>query len=346
LPAPDAPQLLAVLQALYSDQEAELVAGLPFKPAPLTSLARQMGRDVQDLGAALASLADRGLVYERRAGDEVYYSMLPLVPGLAELQFMSGETSPAKTHLARLLDAYYPVGLGLALTQAGAPYSRVIPVGAAIRNQQEILPHEIAVDIVRQQRHIALATCYCRHEAELLGHGCVKPKDVCLTFGAFAEFAVAKGLCQPATQEQALAALERAANAGLVHVSDNVVKGANFLCNCCGCCCMFLRTITKLERPGAVAQAAYLARVDADQCIACGQCLEACQVKAFRPEDETYSVDPGRCLGCGQCSLACPTGAITMDRRKQNPPPSNFVHLMSALAKKGGSGGEIIGAGT
>jgi NAD-dependent dihydropyrimidine dehydrogenase PreA subunit len=157
---------------------------------------------------------------------------------------------------------------------------------------------------------------------------------------------VAKGLAKPIAKDQALAALERAAQAGLVHVSDNVAKGANFLCNCCGCCCLFLRTLTQLKRPGAVAQAAYVARVDGDQCTACGECLEICQVKALDPGDETYLVDPGRCLGCGQCSLVCPTGAISMEKREQNPPPPSFAHLRASLLDRGAAKAEMGGGQT
>ena len=41
-----------------------------------------------------------------------------------------------------------------------------------------------------------------------------------------------------------LAALDRAEQAGLVHLTDNVQDKVNFICNCCGCCCGFLGTVT------------------------------------------------------------------------------------------------------
>jgi Pyruvate/2-oxoacid:ferredoxin oxidoreductase delta subunit len=300
----------------------------------VANLAQESGRQPAELGALLAGLADRGLVYQRVTVRDAYYSLLPVIPGLAEVQFMSGEVNPVKRHLAGLFNAYYAPGVGKSMTQAGAAFGRVIPVGRAVPNRQEILPFEEAEYVLRQHKHLSLANCYCRHEADLLGHGCGKPKDVCLTFGPFAEFLVAKGFSQTADLKMALAALERAEMAGLVHVTDNVADGATFLCNCCGCCCVFLKTITQLKAPGAVAQAAYLAQVDPDQCVACGQCREICQVAAPEPDEDTYVVNPALCLGCGHCQQVCPTGAMTMVRKQRPAPPADRAALAAALKQK------------
>lgn len=333
LPSPQVPELTAILAALFSPAEAEAAALLPFKPVALAGLAQQSGREAAELGAILAGLADRGLVYQRRTAKDEYYSLLPVVPGLAEVQFMRGEVSPAKRHLAALFSAYYAPGVGKSLTKAGAAFSRVVPVGRAVPNRQEILPFEEAEYVLKQHRHLSLANCYCRHEADLLGHGCGKPKDVCLTFGPFAEFLAAKGFSQLVELKQAMDALERAEMAGLVHVTDNVADGATFLCNCCGCCCVFLKTITQLKQPGAIAQAAYVAQADPDQCIACGQCRDICQVAAPEPDEENYVVNPALCLGCGHCQQACPTGAMAMVRKQRPAPPADRAALVAALQK-------------
>ena len=53
------------------------------------------------------------------------------------------------------------------------------------------------------------------------------------------------------------------------------------------------------------------ARIDADECIACGECLEACTFKAIIP-GEPYRVDGSRCDDCGSCHRVCPQGAIEL----------------------------------
>jgi electron transport complex protein RnfB len=329
LGAPKTPELVEIVKALFTGDEAELAARLPFKPTKLEKLAQETGLDSGKLERTLAELSDRGLVYQN--GDR--YSLLPLVPGMAEIQFMADGAGPEKMRLAELFEKYYGPGVGRAMVDLPLPYSRVIPVGRAIESRQEILPFENAAEVVKAASFRALTNCYCRQEAELLGQGCGHPKDVCLMFGAFARFAVQKGWAKEVSQEEALKVLERAAEAGLIHVTDNVTQGANFLCNCCGCCCLFLKTLTKLKHPGAVAQANFVAEVDRAECTACGACVDACQVEAIRQEgDEPAMVNPDYCLGCGQCQGACFFGAISLEPRDQEKrPPASWPELSGRL---------------
>jgi Fe-S-cluster-containing hydrogenase component 2 len=334
LGAPQVPELAAILEALFSPEEAALAAELPFKPARVDRLAGELGREPAGLEALLRDMAGRGLLYLRETPGGPYFCLLPVVPGMMELQFMGGGAGPEKVRLARLFEDYYRPGTGRAMLAAGMPYSRVIPVERVVENRQEILPFERAAEVVRAAAAVAVANCYCRHEADLLGQGCGHPKDVCLMFGPFAEFAAARGWARLVETGEALATLERAEEAGLVHVTDNVASGANFMCNCCGCCCLFLRTITTLDQPGAVAQAAFLPEVDRAECTACGACAEACQVGAVRVEDEQpAAVDADRCLGCGQCLGACAFGAVEMVRRATAKPAASFPALAEAMAK-------------
>lgn len=331
--APHTPELVEILQALFSPAEAGLAARLPFKPTKLAELVENLGptlgMDAGKLGETLAAFADRGLVYQN--GDR--FGLLPMVPGMAETQFMDGRTGEDKKRLARLFENYYRPGIGQAQLDLPLPYSRVIPLGRVVESRQEILPHEKAAEVVERASFRALTNCYCRTQAEMLGNGCGHPKDVCLMFGPFARFAVEKGWAREVSREEAHKALEKAAEAGLIHVTDNVAKGANFLCNCCGCCCMFLKTLTQLKHPGAVAPAGFVAEIDRAECTACGACVEACQVEAIRQEDdEPASVDPDICLGCGQCQGACFFGAVSMERRsKPSQPPGGWQDLAGQI---------------
>ncbi|MFH1059500.1 MAG: 4Fe-4S binding protein [Pseudomonadota bacterium] len=336
LGAPAAPELMAIVKALFTPEMAALALSLPFRPQSLEQITQAAGRPAAEIAPLLAAMADRGLCFERPTASGGYYSLLPVVPGMSETQFMAGTVNEEKRRLARLFADYYPVGPGPALATAGergVSFSRVIPVGRAIANKQEILPFEQAEAVIRDAAAISLSNCYCRHEAELNGHGCGAPKDVCLTFGPFANFLVNKGMAREADFKTAMDALERAEMAGLVHVTDNTATGANFMCNCCGCCCLFLKTVTQLKRPGAIAQASWLAVVDPDNCTGCGECREVCQVEAPAPAAEAMAVDATLCLGCGHCALACPTGAIGMQPRAKAAPFATFPDLVGAMMR-------------
>ncbi|MCF8047691.1 MAG: 4Fe-4S binding protein [Desulfarculaceae bacterium] len=332
LGAPQGPELMAILRELFTPEEAAVASALPFKPVRAAALAQKLERPADQIAALLESLAAKGLAYRRgtKAGD--YYSLLPMVPGMAEAQFWAMAPGEAKLKMARLFEDYYEPGVGKAFAESPTPYSRVIPVGRSIENSQEILPYEKAEELIRQHEHLALIDCYCRSQAKLLGQGCDAPLDVCMIFGSFAEFAIGQGWAQPMDEAGMMDALARAEEAGLVHVVDNVAENVNFLCNCCGCCCMFLQTITRMNHLGAVSQAAYFASVDPELCTACGECADTCQVAAVRVDDDCADFDQEICLGCGQCATVCPSEAIKMTRREARPVPAHHGELQAGLA--------------
>lgn len=53
------------------------------------------------------------------------------------------------------------------------------------------------------------------------------------------------------------------------------------------------------------------AKVDADACVACGACEDACPEEAISV-DEVAVVDESKCTGCGSCVDSCPEEAITL----------------------------------
>ena len=54
-------------------------------------------------------------------------------------------------------------------------------------------------------------------------------------------------------------------------------------------------------------------RVLADQCTACGECVEACPIAAVTLEDD-IAVIHENCNFCGLCVTACPVDGIGFTR--------------------------------
>jgi Pyruvate/2-oxoacid:ferredoxin oxidoreductase delta subunit len=315
LGAPRSEELIRILEALFPLEEAEIALALPFRPTPLERLAALTGRHPADLGASLEAMADRGLVFAKHREKETFYCLLPVLPGIFELQFMKGQEGPRQTWLASLYEQYYVKSLGPAIGRQQTSYARVIPVQRRIASPMQISPYEEVNRYIREGDSFALTQCHCRHQQELIGEGCGAPKDVCMLFGPFAAFAVDRGFARTASREEMLDALDRAEESGLVHVSDNVAERINFLCNCCGCCCGFLRAASAVGRANVVACSPFVATLDADRCVACGACTDRCHVGALQEVAGAMTLARDRCLGCGVCLSACPSEALALRAR-------------------------------
>ncbi len=170
------------------------------------------------------------------------------------------------------------------------------------------------------------------------GEGCDKPIDVCMAFGANAQYLIDEGIAREVDKEEAITTLNRAEEAGLVHCSTNTSSGHLSICNCCGCCCTILRGITHLNIPTAVAKSNFHAQSDPDLCTACGVCVDRCQVNAIELNGSA-TVIVERCIGCGLCVSTCPTEAMSMLRRAEEQikeSPGRIMNLLGTIAEEKG----------
>jgi len=313
---------LRLLAKLFTAQEAALAAQLhPFAETP-AQIAARLGGEPAVLRKQLKEMARRGLIAVERVGGELGYRLMPFVVGIYEMQ-----AAWLDAELAALFESYYHEAFGQALAIQPAVH-RVIPVEESVRVGMEIRPYESAAEIVRNAKAWGVLDCICRKQKALIGQPCLHPLDVCMTLsetpGAFDHSAAVKAL----TQEQALAVLRRAAEAGLVHSVSNNQRGLWYICNCCTCSCGILRGMAELGIANVVARSAFVNQVDETLCTACGACMAACQFGALSLETVAVEVNAVRCVGCGVCVVACPQGALALVRRPEDeilPPPETIT---------------------
>ncbi|MCX5865981.1 MAG: 4Fe-4S dicluster domain-containing protein [Proteobacteria bacterium] len=328
-----------ILRIVFLPEEAELALDLSFAVTDVKEIAGSLGKKVEELIPRLEKMADKGLVYAVKKGNQRRYQLLPLVPGVVELQFMGDKppvSGPDQVKLAKLFEEFYQqMGMDQFLFRARTPYTRVIAVESQVTPQSAVQPYEMVSHYIRETKDLAIGNCYCRTEKKILGKACSAPVDVCMVFGPFARFTIERGFAKAADQSRMLKALDRAEEAGLVHVVDNIQDKINFICNCCGCCCGFLQGITRFKIPNAVAFSRFQAVLDKKACTGCGVCVDRCQVKAIQESGDKVKIDLKGCLGCGACVSTCPAEAISLKERKDfHPPVSNLTELRMTILRE------------
>ncbi len=331
--APRRESILEILRILFTPEEAALAVHLPFKPARDTDIAAQAGLPPDRVIALCEAMADKGLVYAFEARGRHFYMLFPTAPGLFEFPMMKhGRLDLPFERLSELWEAYYQDGWGAEMTGDGTHMARVIPIQEAVDARQTVLAYEEVVGYIERARYISVQDCACR----VSKRACDAPLDVCLALDYGAKFLAERGMGRLIGREEALAVLERARQAGLVHMTSNTLDRVEFICNCCPCCCGLLGTVTRLGGAAANIASNFRAVVDADSCLACGLCADNCPVQAIAV-DEVAGVDPARCIGCGICVTRCPEGALTLVRRETSrEPPQNYeAWLFQVAAEKG-----------
>jgi ferredoxin len=184
-----------------------------------------------------------------------------------------------------------------------------VPVNMHVEGKQKILDFAAAEKLLRSARIISLENCGCRTKMKK----CDAPLDVCLCLDKYARDSIKRGDGRAVSVEQALDALRRSNEAGLVHLAFTN-KGDErplIICSCCSCCCHALLSLLRFNIP-AVAESEHVAFQDEEKCDGCGICVGRCQFGARRLVDRELVFDGAKCFGCGLCVAACPREAISL----------------------------------
>ena len=152
---------------------------------------------------------------------------------------------------------------------------------------------------------------------------CMKPNEVCMQFGMSAQFIIDRKLGRKISKDEAMNVLVSAEEAGLVHASINR-QDIDFLCNCCGCHCIILKTALAQPKPGLSLNSGFKPQHDRDLCTSCGTCVDRCPTQALAMDNEDkLELNLDRCIGCGVCATGCTSDAISLVERAGilAPPP-------------------------
>jgi len=334
-PATESGVEMEILKRLFTEEDAWLYLHMSMMLETPESVAGRLKQDLEEMALQLEEMAEKGLLFRVRKGDEAKYGAAPFVVGIYEFQLKTMDAA-----LARLFDDYFEEALTTNWSRQVVPM-RTIPVNKSVGVSWNVAPYEDAREIIKSKDRLAVANCICRVNQGLLDQGCDKPLEVCFLAGSHGAYYVDRGMGRWVNQEEALKILDKCEEAGLVPQPFNAINPGG-LCNCCGDCCGMLRTLKKHPRPVEMVVTNHYAVVDEDLCVGCEVCLDRCQMDAITMGDDgTALVDLDRCIGCGLCVTTCDAEAMTLEPKspedRREPPAKAQLTLMELAQKRGKS---------
>ncbi len=346
--APPSATLYAILQLLFSEVEAALVAGLPIKPFTAAKAAGIWKKNETEARNILDLLAGRGILVDAQGRDgTMIYFLPPPMAGFFEFSLMRLRGDIDQKLLSELFHQYLNVEEEFIRqlfcggeTRPGRVFVNEAELNAEI--SLHVLDYERASEIVRSARHISVGICYCRHKMEHLGLACSAAREICLTFNNTADSLARHGIARRINASEGLDLLQQARDQLLVQFGENVREAVSFICNCCGCCCEAMIAARRFGFLHPVQTSNYLPVIDEASCSGCGKCVAACPVQALalvsaidprQPQRKIARLDPELCLGCGVCAAACPLKCIALAQRPQRViTPLNSTHRAVVMA--------------
>jgi len=322
MPAIKCPEFFALVEEIFTQQEAVIACAIPLGWSTLEDIAENLkATDPGRLDRQLETMGDKGLIVLKNENGKKLYQGLPLVPGVIEFQLMKGTVDERSKKIALLLKAYSKA-IKNAYASAERPKlekaapARKIAIDKQVSSYAVILPYRETRQTILDAEYISAGTCMCRLQGALMDKPCTKPSDNCMLFGETARFATERGLSKTLTKDEAIKMLDAAEKAGLVHQYSYIPDhDYSVLCHCCKCHCAIIYGANKSPVPSQAVTARYLVKIEDDACTACEACIERCEMGALKMVDGKLMRDEKRCIGCGLCMYVCPTDALSIDLR-------------------------------
>lgn len=303
----DSKLIPAILKCMINDVQAELLVSLP---GTAEQMAKKLERPVGDIEADLKDMFRKGLTFKKVKQGVTTWRAPAHLAQFHDAAILWPEAPPEFFDLWRdYMEKEWPKLAPVFTKVMPRPYTRVIPVGKSVETGTvQVLAPENLREIIETAERIAVTDCTCRKSMRK----CDSPIEVCLQINRGADYTVERGSGREIGKEEAFEIVQKAEQAGLVHVTINKAGIGNFICNCCGCCCQsFTQLISDDVR--LCDPSRYSPHVNAEVCIGCATCEDRCWFHAIKvSEDDVAIVNHDKCLGCGLCAVGCPEEAITM----------------------------------
>ena len=252
--APPSETLYKILQILFSEREAQLVALLPIKPFTAEKASRIWNMDLTLALKVLDELSGRALLVDMENQGQTTYTLPPPMAGFFEFSMMRLRGDIDQKMLGELFYQYLNVEEEFIRqlfvggeTQLGRAF--VHEPSLSSENALHVLDYERASQVIETATHRGVGVCYCRHKMQHMGRNCNAPMDICMTFNGTAQSLTRHGYAREVDVSEGMDLLQQAYEHNLVQFGENVREGVSFICNCCGCCCEAMIAAAQVRHP-------------------------------------------------------------------------------------------------
>ena len=188
----------------------------------------------------------------------------------------------------------------------------VLPTGEVVTTEQAL--NFIDAISALGKAEIAVGPCMCQ---KALGkRKGTYEKDMVILYGAEAYKRAYPPEYKDLNPDEAKQLLRKFQEEGLMPTFYSCLRSSGWIYAICNCDSEICFPFRAHQAAGAVLYSGpYIIKVDADNCIGCGTCVERCHFGANTIVDGRSQVDLSKCYGCGLCVATCNGQARSMVAR-------------------------------
>ena len=283
-----------------TDEEISVMLAIngTMKPNTVGAIAKRAGVPKARTKEVLHRLTEIGMLIQVVVPlIKVEFYLLPLyTPGIFEFLMLNDEFVKAHPEIAQ---SFHDHATDSQITHAmntpmGAGVMRVVPVETAIPTESEKIDKETCSYYLKKHaKHIVAMPCQCRRVRKMMGEGSGDMDEpFCLFLGPVADMWTRMGRGQKLSLEEAMDAIERFEEIGCVHQITTLNDGDTAaICNCQPESCLALGVTQYFNTP-LFSQSNYVADIDPEKCVACGECTTVCANNAIQMGQKICSETP------------------------------------------------------
>ncbi len=337
MPAND--DLYTLLRTHYTPEEAEFLAGFPFRRTAVEDLVDLKGMEESEMLPILDKLAKAGKLWKDQKNGRIRYGLNEIMMGLYRTTFWAGREDEHSIKLSPPASHYQMSEFMDAFGKADFKGNRTVPIAETVHPNSTIKPYEDMVKILDDFEYYSVSACACRHKKALDPdyETSKMPLEVCLHFDALGRYIVENDMGREITREETEEILKKSAKAGLVQAISNYQEKPDTICNCDKQHCWQFENYHILEHNTSVNASEFVLATTSETCKGCGLCVKRCPMDALQMIDYT-AADPeinkkgkvpllnaNACLGCGVCVVKCPTRSLVLETKKETVEPPRTV---------------------